>query len=89
MITRENNMKKIKKGIVVPFHLIQQGVTQQIFPRIMVATTSKRAWTILSDSYKGSEKVIVIKFQSLSKEFEMKEGENILAFFTCVSNTIN
>ena len=58
----------------------------------MVATTLKYAWTILSDAYKGSEKVNVIKLQSLWKEFDtllVKDGENIQAFFTPTSNIIN
>ena len=58
----------------------------------MVATTSKHALTILSDAYKGLEKVIIIKLQSLWKQFDtllMMEGENIQAFFTRVSNVIN
>ena len=58
----------------------------------MATTTSKRTWTILSNAYKSSKKIIVIKFQSLWKEFDtllMKEGENIQAFFTRVSNIIN
>lgn len=44
---------------------IQQGVIKVIFPRIMRASTLKEAWEILKNEFKGSEKVISIKLQSL------------------------
>ncbi|KAF7814435.1 putative RNA-directed DNA polymerase [Senna tora] len=72
--------------------LIQQGVSNAIFPRIMNAKTTKEAWEILKGQYKGSDKVITIKLQSLWKDFEtllMKEGESIRAFFSRVSNIVN
>jgi len=58
----------------------------------MVATTSKEAWEILKNAYKGSNKVISIKLQSLWRDFDtllMKEGETIEMFFNRVSNIIN
>ncbi|KAF7842239.1 putative RNA-directed DNA polymerase [Senna tora] len=72
--------------------LIQQGVSNAIFPRIMNAKTAKEAWEILKGQYKGSDKIITIKLQSLWKDFEtllMKEGESIQAFFSRVSNIVN
>ena len=54
----EQNQKRDRCAL----SLIQWGVTQYIFSQIIV-TTSKLAWTILSDAYKGSEKVIIIKVQ--------------------------
>ena len=63
-----------------------------MFMRIMVVTTSKLARKILSNAFKGSNMVTIIKLQSLWKEFGtllMKEGQNIQAFFTRVSKIIN
>ena len=58
----------------------------------MVSSTAKEAWEILKNAFKGSDKVISIKLQSLWKEFDnllMKEGESVEIFFNRVSNIIN
>ncbi|KAK2969899.1 hypothetical protein RJ640_009845 [Escallonia rubra] len=68
----ENQMKDAKALLY-----IQQGVSKTIFPRITVATVAKEAWDILQNEFKGSDKVIFIKLQSLWKDFDillMKEG---------------
>jgi len=71
---------------------LQQAVSNTIFPKIMRVTSAKEAWEILKAQYKGTDKVISIKLQSLWKEFDnlmMKEGESIQMFFSRVSNIIN
>jgi len=49
---------------------IQQGVHVPIFPRIVATTKSKVAWDVLHQAYQGTDKVKVIKLQSLRREFE-------------------
>ncbi|CAL8138492.1 unnamed protein product [Prunus armeniaca] len=59
---------------------------------LLPATTSKQAWEILKIEFKGSEKVISIKLQSLWREFDnllMKDSESIRVFFTKVSRIVN
>ena len=71
---------------------IQQAVTPTIFPQIMVTTIAKEAWTILKDAYRGTDKVIFVKLQTLSTEFDnlpMKKGETIQVFFNHVINIVN
>ena len=83
-----DNVMKDAKALMY----IQQGVSKVIFPRIMGATMSKDAWEILKNEFKGSDKVITIKLQSLWKEFDnllMKETESVKVFFSRVSNIIN
>ncbi|KAK3036496.1 hypothetical protein RJ639_030510 [Escallonia herrerae] len=58
----------------------------------MAATMANKAWDILQNEFKGSDKVISIKLQSLWKDFDillMKKGESAQAFFFLMSNVIN
>lgn len=44
---------------------IQQAVTPIIFPQIMATTTAKEVWSILKDAYRGTDKLISVKLQTL------------------------
>ncbi|XP_047258238.1 uncharacterized protein LOC124890434 [Capsicum annuum] len=55
------------------------------FSRIAAATTSKQAWSILQKEFQGDSKVIVVRLQSLRRDFEtlmMKSGEPIADFLS-------
>lgn len=62
----------------------------------MGASTSKEAWDLLKDEYKGSSQVVTLRLQTLRREFEtlmMKKFESIQEFFYkshnhCESNSI-
>ena len=41
--------------------MIQRGVSEAIFPRIMRATKAKEAWDILQEEFQGDKKVRAIK----------------------------
>ncbi|KAF3651721.1 putative chaperonin 60 subunit beta 4, chloroplastic-like [Capsicum annuum] len=76
-----NNKQKDAKALV----FIQQAVYDSIFSRIAAATTSKQAWSILQKEFPGDSKVIVVKLQSLQRDFEtlmMKSGESIADFLS-------
>ena len=47
-----------------------KGVSKKIFSRIIRANTSKEAWEILKNEFKGSNKIIFIRLQSLRKDFD-------------------
>ncbi|KAF8393997.1 hypothetical protein HHK36_020199 [Tetracentron sinense] len=53
---RKQQLKETKKKDAKALHLIQQGVANPIFPRIINATTSKEAWDILQKEYRGTLK---------------------------------
>ncbi|KAI5323652.1 hypothetical protein L3X38_032724 [Prunus dulcis] len=89
---KQQTYKENKKKDAKALFLIQQGVSKNLFPRLLPATTSKQAWEILKIEFKGSEKVISIKLQSLWREFDnllMKDSESIQVFFTKVSGIVN
>jgi len=67
-------------------------VTPTIFPQMMPTTKAKEAWNILTEAYRGTNKVIRVKLQTLWKEFDnlsMKKDETIQVFFNHVANTVN
>ena len=77
---QRNNKQKDAKVLV----FIQQAVHDNVFSRIAAATTSKQAWSILQKEFQGDSKVIVVRLQSLCRDFEtlmMKSGESIADFF--------
>ncbi|CAB4298508.1 unnamed protein product [Prunus armeniaca] len=85
-------LKENKKRDAKALFLIQQGISKNLFPRLLSATTSKNAWEILKIEFQGSQKVISIKLQSLWREFDnllMKENESIQVFFTKVFGIVN
>ncbi|KAI5345643.1 hypothetical protein L3X38_013520 [Prunus dulcis] len=89
---KQQTYKENKKKDAKALFLIQHGVSKNLFPRLLPATTSKQAWEILKIEFKGSEKVISIKLQSLWQEFDnllMKDSESIQVFFTKVSGIVN
>ncbi|CAL2278753.1 unnamed protein product [Prunus armeniaca] len=61
-------LKENRKRDAKALFLIQQGVSKNLFPRLLSATTSKNAWEILKIEFQGSQKVISIKLQSLWRE---------------------
>ncbi|VFQ72966.1 unnamed protein product [Cuscuta campestris] len=76
----QENGKKDAKALAI----IQQAVHDNVFSRIALATTSKQAWSTLQKEFKGDPKVIVVKLQSLRRDFEtlmMKNGESLANFF--------
>jgi len=49
---------------------IQQAVHENLFSRIVAATTAREAWRILQKEFQGKAKVIAVRIQSLRREFE-------------------
>ncbi|XP_057540645.1 uncharacterized protein LOC130818492 [Amaranthus tricolor] len=72
--------------------IIYRGVDETILPTIMTATTAKEAWSTLETKYRGSEKVILFKLQSLWGQFDsmqMTDNESIQSYTDRVSNIVN
>ncbi|XP_059075217.1 uncharacterized protein LOC131875188 [Cryptomeria japonica] len=65
---------------------------ESIFPKVLIATRSKKAWETLEIAYQGNTKVKVAKLQSLRRNFEnlqMKESESVGQFMNQVLNVVN
>ena len=74
--------------------LIQLSVDDSIFEKIAQASTSKRAWDILGNAFKGIDKVKKVRLQALRGEFEMlqmKDSEEVFEYIfrvTMISNQL-
>ncbi|XP_038717299.1 uncharacterized protein LOC120010593 [Tripterygium wilfordii] len=58
---------------------LQNGVSPEIFPRIIRCEYAKDAWEIIANEFGSDEKTSVMKLQNLRREFEnvqMKENED-------------
>ena len=84
----KDNMIKDSKALII----LQQAMSESIFPRIMGAKSAKEAWSILKEEFQGSEKVRLIKLQTLRREFEllnMKDSETIKDYYSKIKGIIN
>lgn len=81
----EARLKENKKKDSKALFIIQQAVHEDIFPRIMNATTAKEAWLTLQKEFKGDKKVITVRLQTLRREFEtamMNNGEIVQGYLS-------
>ncbi|KAI5332974.1 hypothetical protein L3X38_023103 [Prunus dulcis] len=72
--------------------IIQNAVSDQIFPRIANADSSKMAWNLLYSEYHGGEHVRSVKLQNLRHEFEytrMRDSETLSEYLTRLTELIN
>ncbi|CAL9015237.1 unnamed protein product [Prunus brigantina] len=72
--------------------IIQNAVSDQIFPRIAHADSAKMAWNLLYSEYHGGEHVRSVKLQNLRREFEytrMRDNESLSEYLTRLTELIN
>ncbi|XP_058221728.1 uncharacterized protein LOC131331807 [Rhododendron vialii] len=72
--------------------MIQQGISDNLFPRIINETKAKKAWDILYNEYRGNLKVKTIKLQSLRRDYEnlkMKDSELLNDYFSRLMDVVN
>ncbi|XP_052193853.1 uncharacterized protein LOC127802187 [Diospyros lotus] len=82
------NRKKDKKALF----LLYQFINEVIFENISSATTTKKAWEMLQNSYKDNKKVKNVRSQTLRDEFEslsMKNYETISDYVSRVQFVVN
>lgn len=65
-----NKLKENKRKDAKALFFIQQAMHDTIFPRIAFVTTVQEAWKTLQTEFQGSARVIVVKVQILSRDFE-------------------
>ena len=66
----KDQLKELKKMDVKALLFIQQGIGNNIFPRIMKASKAKEAWDILQQEFQGDKRTRSVKLQALRKENE-------------------
>ncbi|XP_016652445.1 PREDICTED: uncharacterized protein LOC107881904 [Prunus mume] len=72
--------------------IIQNAVSDQIFPRKANADSAKMAWDLLYSEYHGGEHVRSVKLQNLIREFEytrMRDNETLSDYLTRLNELIN
>lgn len=82
------NRKKDRKAL----YFIYQSVDEVIFERISASTSAKEAWDTLYTSYRGEEKVKLVRLQTLRCDFDslkMKDSESVEEFFNRIISLVN
>ncbi|CAL8174349.1 unnamed protein product [Prunus armeniaca] len=72
--------------------IIQNAVSNQIFPRIANADSAKAAWELLYGEFHGGDHVRSVKLQNLIREFEytrMHDNESLSAYLIRLNDLIN
>jgi hypothetical protein len=85
-------LKENKSKDARAFGMVQRGVSETIFPRIMRATRVKEDWDTLQEEFQGDKKVRAIKLQTLSRDFKnmrMKENESVKDYSTRFLELVN
>ncbi|VFQ60243.1 unnamed protein product [Cuscuta campestris] len=85
--TLREKRKKDAKALFI----IQQALDDTIFPRIASAMTSKQVWDTLKQEYRGDKRTILVKLQSLRREYEtamMKEDESVEDYLSRVTGIV-
>lgn len=83
---QEKELKKNKQKNSKALFTLQQAATDAIFPRIMGLRLQKKCGT-LQEEFQGSDKVHVVKLQSLRRDLEllkMKKFEIIKDYYSKV-----
>ncbi|XP_061353100.1 uncharacterized protein LOC133297887 [Gastrolobium bilobum] len=73
-------------------YMLFRAVDESGFEKIAGATTSKEAWDILENVYKGADRVKQVRLQTLRGELEgmkMKDSEGVSEFITRVQAVVN
>ncbi|KAI5314494.1 hypothetical protein L3X38_043670 [Prunus dulcis] len=84
----EENIAKDAKAL----GLIQNAVSDDIFPRIALKESAKEAWEILQQEFRGDKKVRSVKLQALRREFEytrMHDDESLSGYVTKLLELVN
>lgn len=90
--TQKEQLKETEQRDARALLFIQQGVADNIFPRIMSASKSKEAWDTLKEEFQGDSKARAVKLLTLRRELEnmkMRENETLKEFSSRFSELVN
>ena len=85
-------LKEHRKKDAKALSHIQQGVSSDIFSRIMGADHAKEAWEILQKEFQGNLKVKNVTLQTLRRDLEnlkVSDDESIQNYYTKVTTIVN
>ncbi|KAK2968736.1 hypothetical protein RJ640_014012 [Escallonia rubra] len=89
---QHKTLKELKQKDARALLIIQQTLTEQIFPRIIGANTEKIAWITLQEEFHGSIKVRTVRLQTLRRDIEnikMKDSETIQVYYARLKEIVN
>ena len=92
MVNQLKALKETRMKDKTALYLLFQVVDESGFEKITGATTSKAAWEILENAYKGADRVKQVRLQTLRGELEamkMKETEGVSDYITRVQTIVN
>ncbi|GAV76786.1 UBN2 domain-containing protein [Cephalotus follicularis] len=70
-----NTHREMKKKDNNALYFIHQGVNDEVFEKVVGATSSKLAWDILMTSFKGADRIKKVKLQTLRRQYELLQME--------------
>ena len=77
---QKNALKARRDQDIIATWLLQSCIEESIFLRISGATSAHQAWNLLASAYKGTDRVKIVRLQTLRLQFEslkMKESETV------------
>lgn len=89
---QQTNLRESRKRDKKALFFIYQAVDDVIFERISTSETSKDAWDMLYRTYRGEDKVKIVKLQTLRCEFDnlrMKDAESVEDYYNRVILLLN
>jgi gag-polypeptide of LTR copia-type/Domain of unknown function (DUF4219) len=89
---QKNQLKDDKMRDAKALFMIQQGVTESIFSRIITAKKSKEAWDLLEQAFQGSSKVHAVKLLNLRRQIQnvrMLESQRVREYYNQIVELMN